>query len=425
MKVLMMTNSYYPFVGGIERSIRSFSEEFRRAGHQVKIAAPAWEGRAEDEEYVIRVPAIKKFYHTEFSVNVPLPGLIPKLYKEFPADIIHSHHPFFLGDLALRMSRQYHIPLVFTYHIMFEKYVHYLPVKNEKARRFVIGLAAGYADLVHQVIAPSRSVRDLLVERGVTSPIAVIASGVDVQQFGQGDRSGFRRRCRIPDNAFVIGYVGRLAPEKNLGFLLRCLVKSLQGDPSIHAVIAGGGPSEPMIDEAFRSAGLRDRLHLTGILHDQDLVDAYSAMDVFAFSSLSETQGMVLVEAMAAGVPVVALKATGVSDVVQDMSNGRLVEDGSEGQFVQALNGFRLCPEQEKEAMRHQARLTAQKFSHTDRAAEMLKVYERLRHEEMQHDETADNAWNQLRERMKVEWELFKNLLEASEAAMHESAHRR
>lgn len=422
MKILMMTNSYFPFVGGIERSIQSFSHEFRRAGHEVMIAAPAWEGRAEDEQYVIRVPAIKKFYHTEFSVNVPLPGLIPKLHKEFTPDIIHSHHPFFLGDLALRMSRQYHIPLVFTYHIMFEKYVHYLPVKNDKARRFVIELAAGYSNLAHHVIAPSDSVRDLLEERGVTAPITVVPSGVDLQKFNLGNGASFRQQNQIPEDAFVIGYVGRLAPEKNLDFLVHCLIRSLKEDPTNHVVFAGGGPSEPMIEDAFRTAGLRDRLHMIGILHDQDLVDAYYAMDVFAFSSVSETQGMVLVEAMAAGVPVVALDATGVRDVVEDLVNGRLIEEASEDEFVQALNWFKLCSEDKKKDMRQQARQTAQKFSKTACAASMMTVYQQLRHQETFHDETADNAWTHLRERMKAEWDLFKNLLEASEAAMHEGA---
>ncbi len=420
MKILMMTNSYFPFVGGIERSIQSFSHEFRRSGHEVMIAAPEWEGEACDEQYVIRVPAIKKFYHTEFSVNVPLPGLIPKLHKEFSPDIIHSHHPFFLGDLALRMSRQYHIPLVFTYHIMFEKYVHYLPVKNDTARRFVIELAAGYANLAHQVIAPSYSVRNLLIDRGVKAPIAVIPSGVDLPQFCRSDKVWFRQRHRIPENAFVIGYVGRLAPEKNLDFLAHCLIRCLKADPKVHALIAGGGPSESMLDKAFRSAGVRDRLHLTGVLYDQDLVDAYYAMDVFAFSSVSETQGMVLVEAMAAGVPVVALDATGVRDVVEDFVNGRLVEEADEREFVQALSWYRSSGQDRKNVMSHKARQTAQRFSKTACAAAMMMVYERLRHQEMSNDETADNAWTHLRERMKAEWELFKNLMEASEAAMHE-----
>lgn len=425
MKILMMTNSYFPFVGGIERSIQSFSDDFRRAGHEVMIAAPAWEGRAQDEQYVIRVPAIKKFYHTEFSVNVPLPGLVSKLYKEFSPDIIHSHHPFFLGDLALRMSRQYRIPLVFTYHIMFEKYVHYLPVKNDKARRFVIELATGYSNLAHQVVAPSNSIRDLLKERGVRAPITVVSSGVDLQQFNHGDRIGFRKRNQIPENAFVVGYVGRLAVEKNLDFLVHCLVRAVKEDPMIHVVIVGGGPSQPMIEEAFTAAGQRDRLHLSGVLYDEDLIDAYYAMDVFAFTSLSETQGMVLVEAMAAGVPVIALDATGVRDVIEDMTNGRLIGSENEAKFVEAIHWSRSCPEDQKNAMRHQARQTAQKFSRGECAAAMMKVYKRLLQSEMPHDETADNAWTHIRERMQAEWELLKVLLEASEAAIHEGTYSR
>src|SRR3989344_793419 len=213
MKILMMTNTYFPLVGGIEQSICSFCDELRRLGHEVFIVAPSYEGKAEDEEHIIRVPALKKFYKTDFSINLPVPGLFPRIMKTFSPDIVHSHHPFFMGDFALRLSRQYHRPLVFTYHIMVEKYVHYLPIQNEGAKRFVVEIAAGYANLADQVIVPSQSVRDILLGRGVVSPIAVIPTGVDRERFSNGNGADFRKRNGIPPQAFVIGHVGRLATE--------------------------------------------------------------------------------------------------------------------------------------------------------------------------------------------------------------------
>lgn len=421
MKILMMSNTYFPVVGGIENSIRFFSEEFRRLGHEVMIAAPSCEGEANDEKYVIRLPAIKKFYHTEFSVNVPVPGLIPKLIKTFYPDIVHSHHPFFLGDVALRLSRQYHIPLVFTYHIMFEKYVHYLPVHNEKAKRFVIELAAGYSNLAHQVIAPSASVRDLLIKRGVTTPIEVIPTGINLELFCKGDGNKFRIRNGIPSDAFVIGHVGRLAQEKNMEFLVRSLVALLKTTPTAHVLMAGHGPSETMIEDLFRKAGLQARLHLKGFLYNQDLIDAYWAMDVFAFASLSETQGMVLVEAMAAGVPVVAVDATGVREVVKDYSNGRLVAQPDEHLFVEALQWSLNCPSRIWQKIKQQAGKTARQYSIQTCAKRMVDIYQHVQAKELTHSET-ESSWHMLRERMKAEWDIFKNLLEASEAAVFEKS---
>lgn len=420
MKVLMMTNTYFPLVGGIEQSIRLFCDEFRRLGHEVLIAAPAHEGKAEDEDHVIRVPALKKFYKTDFSVNLPVPGLFPKIMRTLSPDIVHSHHPFFMGDFALRLSRQYHRPLVFTYHIMVEKYVHYLPIQSEGAKRFVIEIAAGYANLADQVIAPSQSVRDILLGRGVVSPIEVIPTGVDLQRFSSGNGADFRKRNSIPPEAFVIGHVGRLAPEKNLDFLVNCLLEFLKKETNAHVLMAGQGPSQSMIKSAFERSGLGERLHLTGFLYKADLVDAYYAMDVFAFTSFSETQGVVLLEAMAAGVPVVAVDASGVREVVKDHFNGRVIDDPDQRKFVDALAGIAHCPPEELRALKQHAKETVKDYSMSSCAERMLEVYENLRRKEIDPLRRNDSSWYMLKGRLKAEWDMFKNLIEASEAALME-----
>src|SRR4030042_2233350 len=145
----------------------------------------------------------------------PVSGLLTRLMKEFVPDMVHSHCPFFMGDFALRLSRQHAIPLVFTYHTMFEQYVHDWPVQNEGVKRFMVKLAAGYANLVDQVIVPSESVRDILLKRGVKTPMEVVPTGVDLEHFSKGDRKAFRQRTHIALDALVIGHAGRLAPEKN------------------------------------------------------------------------------------------------------------------------------------------------------------------------------------------------------------------
>src|SRR3989338_2576202 len=436
MKILMMTNTYFPLVGGIEQSICSFCDEFRRLGHEVFIVAPSYEGKAEDEEHIIRVPALKKFYKTDFSINLPVPGLFPRIMKTFSPDIVHSHHPFFMGDFALRLSRQYHRPLVFTYHIMVEKYVHYLPIQNEGVKRFVMEIAAGYANLADQVIVPSQSVRDILLDRGVVSPIEVIPTGVDLKQFSNGreappprgtygcGRNGadFRQRNGIPPEAFVIGHVGRLAPEKNLDFLVNCLIEFLKKEVNAHVLMVGEGPSQAMIKAAFERSGLGERLHLTGFLYKKDLVDAYFSMDVFAFASLSETQGVVLLEAMAAGVPAVTVDAPGVREVVKNHFNGRVIGDPDQRKFVDALAGIAHCPPEELRALKQHAKETVKNYSMSSCAERMLEVYEDLRRKEIDPLRRNDSSWYMLKGRLKAEWDMFKNLIEASEAALMEKS---
>jgi glycosyltransferase involved in cell wall biosynthesis len=413
MRILMMTNTYFPMVGGLEQSVHSFSEEFKSLGHEVLIVTPAFGGAPQEEPGVIRIKAIQKFKGTIFSVNFPVSGLLTRLMNEFVPDIVHSHCPFFMGDFALRLSRQHAIPLVFTYHTMFEQYVHDWPVHNEGVKRFMVKLAAGYANLVDQVIVPSESVRDILLKRGVKTPMEVVPTGINVEHFAKGDRKAFRQANQIPLEALVVGHAGRLSPEKNLEFLTDCMVELLKKEPRAHALIVGLGPSEKMIKNAFKQAGLEKRLHLTGVLHYQNLVDAYYAMDVFAFASLSETQGIVLIEAMAAGVPVVALDAPGAREVVKDYHNGRLLNKMDQQSFVEALSWSLSRTSQESLAMKQMVRMTVQKYPINSSARHLLEIYEKIRSRKSISLGKKNSSRYLLLWRMKAEWDIYCNYIQS------------
>jgi len=420
MNILMMTNTYFPMVGGLEQSVHSFSEEFRSLGHEVLIVTPAFGGMPSEEPGVIRIPAFQKFGGSVFSVNFPISKLLKRYMKEFVPDIVHSHGPFFMGDFALRLSRQHGIPLVFTYHTMFEQYVHDWPVQNEGVKRFMVKLAAGYANLVDQVITPSESVKDILLKRGVKTPMEVIPTGIDAQRFVKGDGAAFQKRNQIPPDAKVVGHAGRLAPEKNLEFLTNCMVELLKKDPRAHALIVGLGPSEQMIKDTFGKAGLEKRLHLTGVLHYQDLVDAYFAMDVFAFASLSETQGIVLIEAMAAGLPIVALDAPGARDVVEDYHNGRLLKEMDQRSFVDALIwAFSRTPE-ELQTIKQLLRMTVQKYPIKSVAKHMLEVYDKIRSRRSVSLGKKNSSRYLILWRIKAEWDICSNYIKSAVRSVFE-----
>jgi len=418
MKILMMTNTYAPMVGGIEQSIRSFTAEFEKLGHEVFIVAPECEGVPPDEVGVIRLRSIQKFSHSEFSIALPMSSLLPELMKTFMPDIIHCHHPFWMGDIALRLSSQYRIPLVFTYHTMFEQHMHYLPIQNEGAKRFIIDLFTGYANLVNQVIVPSESVRQILLERGVTTSMAVAPTGVDLKRFAKGKGSTIRRRFGIPSDAVIIGYIGRLAIEKNLEFLARSVAVYLKKDTKAHFLVGGNGPLKDTIIKIFEEQGAQERLHLAGVLKGQDLVDFYHAMNVFAFASLSETQGIVLVEAMAAGVPVVAMDAPGVREVVKDGYNGRLVFEENPDNFSEALSWCLKQFPTKFEKMRNNSLATTKEFAIDLCARRMLELYQDVSRKEYSWSDHKNTAWDSLSDRMKNEWGMFKNMMHAGGAAM-------
>ncbi|HEY7775971.1 MAG TPA: glycosyltransferase, partial [Kineobactrum sp.] len=301
----MLTNTYLPHVGGVAKSVAAFSAEYVRRGHRVLVVAPRFEKQPENETGVIRIPAIQHFNGSDFSAVLPVSGLLNAELDAFEPDIIHSHHPYLLGMTAIRIARYRQLPLVFTHHTLYEQYTHYVPVDSPAFRRFVIELATRYTNLSDQVFAPSESIAELLRTRGTTAPITVIPTGIDLSRFANADGGRLRSRLGIAGDAFVVGHLGRLAPEKNLEFLATAVAGFLKKQPQAHFILAGEGPSATPVHDILSREGVSGQLHDIGIVKQPELADAYAAMDVFAFASRSETQGMVLTEAMAAGVPVV------------------------------------------------------------------------------------------------------------------------
>jgi len=407
MNILMMTNTYKPFVGGVERSVEIFTEEYRNDGHRVIIVAPQFKGIPKDEFDVIRVPAIQNFNGTDFSVQLPIPGVLSRALKGFQPDIVHAHHPYLLGDTALRVAAKSGIPLVFTFHTFYERYTHYVPGDSPLFKKFVIALSTGFANLCNKVFAPSESVAYELRRRGVTAAIEIVPTGIDVDFFTAGDKSRWRQSAGIPSDAFVVGFVSRIAPEKNMGFLAEAIARYLQGEEHSHFFLIGSGPSENEVREILWQQGVGDRVHAFGVLRGKELVDAYHAMDVFAFASHTETQGMVVAEAMAAGVPVVALDATGVREVVEDGENGRLLDSEDREAFSSALQWVAGMTGEKRAALKENALNTARRFSKQRCASRALNHYRHLLDNGFVYEKAEDKPLDEIRRVIKGEWDLI------------------
>lgn len=413
MNILMVTNTYTPIVGGVERSIMSFCEEFRKAGHNILIIAPKFDDMPEDEEDVIRVTALRRFNGSDFSVSIPVTIEVDKAVEEFHPDIVHSHHPFLLGDTALRIANKRQIPLVFTHHTKYEDYTHYVPVNSSVMKKFVIELSTGYADLADHIIAPSQSIKDLITQRGVKKPVSVIPTGIDTARFAKGDRSGFRAKYNLAADDWVVGHVGRLAEEKNLHFLIRPVMEFLKQEPAARFLVVGKGPLVKEIKESFSQAGVGGQLCMPGVLEGQALIDAYHAMDLFVFASKTETQGMVVTEAMAAALPVIAIDATGVREVVKDKFNGRLLPEEDAVTFREALTWAREQSSGQWDDLKKNARETAAEFAMEVTAGKALAVYEKLIQQKYVQTDIEDSPWAKTRTRLKTEWDLLTNVADA------------
>ncbi|MBN1332949.1 MAG: glycosyltransferase [Synergistales bacterium] len=414
MNILMMTNTYLPHVGGVARSVELTTRELRSRGHRVLVVAPEFEGMPSEENDVVRIPAIQHFNGSDFSVKVPVPGLLKKHLDHFNPEIVHAHHPFLLGSTAVRVATQREIPLVFTYHTNYEQYTHYVPGNSPRMKQFAIQLAKGYCNLCDHVIAPSESIMEILRQRGVKTHIISIPTGIITEKFRRGDGQAFRSRLGIPEKAFLVGYVGRLAPEKNLEFLATSARTFMSRNTDSYFLVVGSGPSSRKIRDIFRTGGIEDRLYLAGTLENEELVNAYHSMDVFIFASRSETQGMVLAEAMATGLPVVALDAPGVREVVRDGKNGKLLFQDSHELFATSLEEIYVLKEKDIQLFRDNARATSEELSLSRCVDRLMEVYAGVAKGTTAIRDKEFHFWESAMDQLKVEWELIRNIAEAA-----------
>ena len=276
------------------------------------------------------------------------------------------------------------------------------------------------------VIAPSESLAELLRQRGVESPITIIPTGVDLAWFSGGNGRKIREALGIPPKGKVIGHLGRLAPEKNLDYLADAIARYLCQDAGGESccLMVGSGPSKETIETTFQKRGVADRLFMAGKRTGQELADAYAAMDLFAFASKNETQGMVLAEAMAAGKPVIALDAPGAREVVHSAEVGRLLDADADAEtFAGAIAEFPLAGDayhRHAQAARERAR----RFSREHFSRQLAGVYEQLdRHSRREVGEEQHSAWDSLLARLQTEWELLAAKTHALMAAAEGKPH--
>ncbi len=349
MRVLFVSDVYFPRVNGVSTSIRTFREDLASLGVDTCLVAPSYDppgGRgaalepAADEPGVLRVPAAKVPLDPEDrrmgwrALTRILDGLAAGRF-----DLVHIHTPFIAHYAGVRFAQQAEIPAIATYHTFFEEYLHhYVPLVPRPLARFLArSFTRSQCAAVQALIAPSEPMRAVLAGYGVTTPIHVVPTGLGADRFRPGDGRAFRARAGIDARRPVVTYIGRVAHEKNIGFLLRMFRELLRSVPGALLVIAGEGPAREALRRQAVDLGLEEHVHFAGYLErDSALLDCYAAADVFVFASRTETQGLVLLEAMAQGTPVVSTARLGTGSILVPAS-GALVVPEEEGPFAAAV----------------------------------------------------------------------------------------
>ena len=378
MRILMVSDVYFPRVNGVSTSIETFRRTLAAQGIEVRLVVPRYGDEAE-ESGVFRV------------AGRPIPGdredrLVgwramqrAVLAAAQDCDLIHIQTPFIAHYAGLRAARKLGLPVVATYHTLFEEYLqHYAPFLpaswlKGQARAF----SRRQCNALDAVVVPSTAMRQRLEAYGVTTPLHVLPTGIPLAQFARGDGPAFRARHGIPVGQPVALFVGRVAHEKNIGFLLEALLHARRLRPEVLLVVAGEGPAMADLQAQVRALGLHGAVRFIGYLDRQrELPDCYAAADVFVFASRTETQGLVLLEAMAAGLPVIALAEMGTIDILAP-GRGAFCPPAEPKGFGEMLGHFL----NRSEAWRHlaeEAPVYAREWSDTAMAARLAGLYREL-----------------------------------------------
>ncbi len=370
-RIGFFTEIYRPVVNGVVASIEALADGLRSRGHLVYCFAPRMPGYEEADGPVFRMPSLP-LPRTQYRLTLPLVsrrnlnGVIKHL------SIVHVHSPFITGWMGLRYARRYGMPLVYTYHTQLEEYAHYVPFEPNATRFAATQLTRTFANLADAVIVPTGAMAERLRDVGVTVRIEVVPSGIDVKHFGAGRRDeAVRRNAGATPGDRLVLYVGRLAKEKNVELLIEALART--PDASLKLAVAGDGPLRAQLEALAGARGLSQRIRFLGNVARADLPALYASADAFAMPSTTETQGLVIAEALAAGSYVVAADAPQSANVLEGA--GALVSATAEA-FAAALSAIGSSPDPAAAAT---ARRAAERFSLEDQTDRVLALYASLR----------------------------------------------
>lgn len=378
MNILLISDVYFPRVNGVSTSIRTFTQQLQKMGHSVHLIAPDYGVTTEDEDWITRVAARSIYFDPEDKLMKY--GEVLKLSRKLKAmqfDMLHIHTPFIAHYAGLKLAKMLKIPAIETYHTFFEDYLHhYLPwIPQFAARGLARMISKNQCNQVDAIVAPSQPMLDVLRSYGVNTLSEVIATGLQEHSFSPADGNTFKVKHGIALERPLLLYVGRVAHEKNIGFLLVMVKLLSEVMPEVLLVITGEGPAVPSLRASVKAHGIESNVQFIGYLNrETELNSCYKAADVFVFASKSETQGLVILEAMAQATPVVAIAELGTASILID-GQGALISPENESEFVQKVHSLLINPQRCQQLGEVAREYAQKKWSAATQAERMVKFY--------------------------------------------------
>lgn len=383
MRIAIFTNNYLPNPYGVSTSIETFRQEFEKlgpaspaGGHQVFIFAPKWKGYVDKNPHVFRYPSIDINIKFRFPLPIPYSWKMRRILKTLDLDIIHAQHPNLLGTAAKKWARRKKIPLVFTWHTLYDQYTNFVPfIPPKMSAGYMIRKAVKFANAADAVIVPTNSIRPMIRKWGVKNDIVPIMTGIVEKEFEGAKGDLVRKKYNIQEDETLLLVVTRLTAEKNVDFLFRSIIPVLEKNKKAKFLVVADGYLMDKLRKYVSDKNISAQIIFAGFVPNDEKKNYYAASDIFVFASKSETQGMVISEAMYSGLPVVAVNATGSASLVLNNANGFLVKENEEefGRAVEKLI--------DDKNLRHKFGAASKKiawenFTSDISARRMLEVYE-------------------------------------------------
>lgn len=388
MRVGIFTNNYLPNPYGVSGSIESFRKQFEKQGHSVFIFSPNYKNYKDTNSNIFRYPSLDIQYKIKFPLVIPYSRKIDKVINNLNLDIIHSQHPNLLGTVAKKWAKKKNIPLVFTWHTLYDQYAHFIPlIPNKLVSKYIIHKAVKYANESDFVITPTNSVKEIIKNWGVINKnIEAIPTGVEEKFYQNPDKNKIRNKFNIKDDEILLLLVSRLTQEKNIEFLFNSIIKILKADcplvsgqsaNKVKFLISGDGYLLPKLKNIAKENNLSDRIIFEGIVSKEELKNYYSTADIFVYASKSETQGMIVSEAMYCGLPIVAVNAPGICDLVQNNINGFLTSE-NEKELSGTVEKLIKDTDLRNKFGEASQKIARENFTDAISASKMLEIYNKL-----------------------------------------------
>ncbi len=378
MRIGIYSNNYLPIISGLTTSIENFRIGLAAKGHRVFVFAPHFPGYCDKNPDVFRYPSFNFRYRVDYPIAINILGWrTRKIADNLKLDIVHSQHPNILGAEAQRTARRNNIPIIFTYHTFYEYYVHYIPlVPRSLVTYFARTQPIDYANKCDAVVAPSESLRKILIQRGLKVPCWVIPSGVDIDKFQKADGKEIREKLKLKAGEVLLMSLCRISSEKNIILLLDAVELILHRNESVRFLLVGGGHQEDEVRQKIKKSSVANRIEFLGAVPMDEVPKYYKAADLFIYASLTETQGMVVTEAMSAGLPIVAVGAGGIYEAVHSGKNGYLTENDAVKLSRKTLELIE--DEGKRRAFSRESLKISQNFSIEKTSSKMICLYEKV-----------------------------------------------